>query len=341
MFLRTKRQIMKADNIATRIEAFKGVNVMIVGDIMTDRYINGNIHRLSPEAPVPVVDVETTHDRLGGAANVALNIKKLGGTPILLSVIGDDEEGHKLLKQLTANEIYTPGIIFDKDRKTTVKTRVISQNKQLLRFDNESRQNLNEQMSIAIMDLFVELVEDNEPKAVVFQDYDKGVLGKAVIEYMMKVCKTHKIPTAVDPKFDNFFDYKGCTLFKPNLKEASTCLKTDLHNANDQVLGDTLLFLASELNARCVILTLSEKGMMVYDGSEIVHLPAYKRNIADVSGAGDTVISILTMGMALNNNVQATAELANIGGGLVCEKVGVEPIYASELLAESLRILSE
>jgi len=230
-------------------------------------------------------------------------------------------------------------MVLDNSRRTTIKARVVSQKQQMIRLDYEEVAPIGKQVVINLIDRFVEIIEDNAPKAVILQDYNKGVMTTSIIQNLMQICSKMNIPVAVDPKYDNFSTYQNCTLFKPNLKEANAFIDIDLNTASDQVLGEALKVLAEKLNAQNVVMTLSERGMVVYDGKQISHLPAYKRNISDVSGAGDTVISILALGMALGQHFLATAELANIGGGLVCEKSGVEPIYAEELIKETERIV--
>ncbi len=326
--------------IANIFEAFQQVNVLIIGDVMIDRYLYGSSNRISPEAPVPIFDIERSEDILGGAANVALNVKKLGGTPILVSVAGNDNDGQKLLKLLHQKEIYSTGITLAEGRKTTVKTRVINEEgKYLHRFDYEMTDDIDERFEIALIDSTVDLIDANKPSVILLQDYNKGVLTHRLIANFIHIGKQLDIPVVVDPKINNFFNYKDCTLFKPNLREASESLGLDLTNAQPDAIHQAAREIRERLNCKHVVLTLSEQGMLFDEEGDSDWMPAYERNIVDVSGAGDTVVSVLAMGVAMGLDLFATTELANIAGGLVCEKPGVCPIDAEELMVEAERIM--
>jgi|GEM_PF-84412 len=330
----------RVSEITNIFDAFKNVNVLIIGDAMIDRYVYGSISRMSPEAPVPVFDIISSEDCLGGAANVALNVKKLGGTPIIVSIVGNDEDGQKMLKLLHQHDIYSTGITLAEGRKTTVKTRMISDGKHVYRLDHEMRHGIDERFEIALIDSTVDLIDTNKPNVILLQDYNKGVLTNRIIKNLIHIGHELKIPIVVDPKIENFFDYQGCTLFKPNLREASDSLGRDLSNASEAEIRQAATEIRQRLNCAYTILTLSEKGMLIDEEGDSMFMPAYQRNVADVSGAGDTVISVLAMGLALGLDMFATTELANIAGGLVCEKVGVRPLEAEELIAEAERIMS-
>ncbi len=315
--------------------SFEDVKVLVVGDVMIDDYVFGAANRISPEAPVPVIDVQKREGRLGGAANVALNIAQLGATPILLSAIGDDARGHAFKKYLQDCEISNDYIILDQERTTTVKTRVLSRNQQILRYDQETTAPLSDQTELLLIDNFIDIIYNDKPEVVIIQDYNKGVLTPKVIANIIHNSKQANIPVAVDPKFDNFFEYVGCTLIKPNLREARESLKMNIEASKVGTLLQASQQLQMALKHQYTVITLSEKGVFVDNGESHEVIPAYYRNIVDVSGAGDTVISLLGLGLALKLDVFATAELANIAAGIVCERVGVSPVNKDGLLQEA------
>lgn len=324
---------MESNSLANIFRSFDGLPVLIIGDAMIDHYVFGEVNRISPEAPVPIVDVTTEEDRLGGAANVALNVKALGGNPILATVVGDDKEGHLFKSILHENGIESSYVILDLERQTTVKTRVISGSQQLMRYDRERAATLDEKTEILFLDNIIEILYNQRPQVVIFQDYNKGVLTPKVIANVIHQCEQAKIPVAVDPKFDNFFAYKGCTLFKPNLRETATALEIpNMANLLPNVLPEADQMLREELSHMYSVITLSEKGLFVGAGDDYELIPSFHRTISDVSGAGDTVISLMALGLALNLDVFAIAELANIAAGLVCEKIGVVPIDRDRLI---------
>lgn len=308
---------------------------------MVDNYIFGHTNRISPEAPIPIVDVYKKESRLGGAANVALNVKELGATPLLCSVVGDDYEGHAFKRYLQANQMESNYIILDQERKTTVKTRVVSRNSQLLRYDSEQRNSLDDKTELLLIDNIIDILYRTKPHVVILQDYNKGVLTPKVIASIIYNSNQMEIPVAVDPKKDNFFLYKGCTLFKPNLKEASDGLAAILNPSRPDTLVSADEQLRAILNNTYTVITLSEKGIFVGMEGDHEIIPAYLRNITDVSGAGDTVISMLSLGLALGLDIFATTELANIAAGMVCEKVGVVAVDRDALLKEAAAYLSE
>ncbi len=302
---------------------------------MLDQYIFGDAHRVSPEAPVPVVDVAEKDMRLGGAANVALNLRAMGAQVSLATVIGDDETGY-LLKQLLQDEgIDSSNVVLDQKRRTTLKTRVMSRNQQMLRFDEEDRGYIDENIELLLLDNVIDAIYNDKPHAIVFQDYNKGVLTPRVIANVISNAKQAGIPIAVDPKENNFFAYKGCQLFKPNLREAIEGLNRPLAADSIEDLQAADKELREILMHDFSIITLSDKGIFVGTATDHEVIPAFYRNIVDVSGAGDTVISLLTLGLALGLDIFATAELANIAAGLVCEKVGVSAVDKDLLLQES------
>jgi D-glycero-beta-D-manno-heptose-7-phosphate kinase len=321
-------------NIQKIFEDFNSLNVLIIGDVMLDSYIWGAVDRISPEAPVPIVTVKKKDFRLGGAANVALNVASLGAKPILCALIGDDDDGKKLIQRLDEGKISKEGIVVSAHRPTTVKTRIIASAQHVVRVDEESDKVVNEQEEIELLKRIEKLLPSCQ--VVVFEDYDKGVLNASIIAKTVLLANKNSIPTVVDPKKRNFLSYKGVTLFKPNLKELREGLKIDVEAANQSSVESAVEQLKEKLNAAGVMLTLSEYGVYIDFQNEKIKLPAHAREIADVSGAGDTVVSVAALAVALNLSPKQIAFLSNLGGGLVCQHVGVVPIDKEELLKEAL-----
>ena len=319
-------------------EKFTKLHVLIVGDVMVDAYVWGRASRLSPEAPVPVVNVERTENRLGGAANVALNVQALGATPLLCSVVGDDAGGDQLLHLLHQRGLPAEGLIRSPHRPTTHKQRILAHGQQLVRIDAEVETDLNAEEASRLLAAYDALL----PRAdvVIFEDYDKGVLGERLIGECIARARARHTPTVVDPKKKNFLAYRDCTLFKPNLKELREGLKLEFGAPHADRAGfeAAVARLREALTPDTVLVTLSEHGVFAQQGSEKTYLPAHLRTISDVSGAGDTVISIAALCVALGQPAAFTAALANLGGGLVCEQVGVVPIEKARLLAEATAI---
>ncbi len=321
-------------NVQKIFEDFNSLNVLIIGDVMLDSYIWGAVERISPEAPVPIVTVKKKDFRLGGAANVALNVASLGAKPILCALIGDDDDGKKLIQRLDDGKISKEGIVVSAHRPTTVKTRIIASSQHVVRVDEESDRVVNAQEEREIMERIEKLLPSCQ--VVIFEDYDKGVLNASIIEKTVLLANKNSIPTVVDPKRRNFLSYKGVTLFKPNLKELREGLKIDVEAANQSSVEGAVDQLKEKLNVAGVMLTLSENGVYIDFQNEKIKLPAHAREIADVSGAGDTVVSIAALTVALNLSPKQIAFLSNLGGGLVCQYVGVVPIDKEELLKEAL-----
>lgn len=316
-------------------EEFKKLNVLIVGDVMIDRYLWGKVDRISPEAPVPVVNLQHRENRLGGAANVALNIKAMGATPYLCSVTGKDQNAELFNDLLAKSKLSMKGILQSEDRVTTVKSRILAHNQQLLRVDHEITQDLSAVELKAFMANIRELLEHTPIDVIVFQDYNKGVLSYPLIREIILEAIKRDIPTAVDPKFKNFWAYQHVTLFKPNLKEIRSQLPFDIH-PEEQSLNQAAKAIRSKLANKYTLITLSEKGIFVEGEGESQLLPTHPRAIADVCGAGDTVISVASLGMALGLDMKEVAALSNLAGGLVCEYVGIVPIDRKRLEAEYL-----
>lgn len=319
-------------------DRFNDLNILILGDVMIDRYLTGKVSRISPEAPVPVVHLASREDRLGGAANVALNIKAMGAKPYLCSYIGKDENGAKFLELLPVHGLSSEGLLQSESRMTTVKTRVIASSQHLLRVDQENIQDLNDRETTAFIERVKYLLDTKEIHAILFQDYNKGVLTSTIIEHIIDEAKKRKIPTAVDPKNKNFWAYKQVNLFKPNLKEIRDQIPSLSINAVLEDLNRASLEINKQLDNTYTLITLSEKGMFLAGAKDGVILPTHTRQIADVCGAGDTVISLATLGLALNLEMELVAQLANLAGGQVCEKVGVVPVNKEQLAKEFTQI---
>ncbi|MBC8052329.1 MAG: D-glycero-beta-D-manno-heptose-7-phosphate kinase [Sphingobacteriaceae bacterium] len=316
-------------------QQFNNQNILIIGDVMMDSYLWGSVERISPEAPVPVVSVRKKENRLGGAANVVLNVQSLGATPIICSVIGEDIEGEEFLSILQKQGLSTEGIIKLKTRPTTVKTRVISQNQQMIRIDAEVDKEISLEESDQLFSVIKSIITSRRIDAIIFEDYDKGVITEYLINKVVALAKSKNIITVVDPKKRNFLNYKGVTLFKPNLKELREGLKIDVDASNHAELELAVTKLHSKLQSDMVMVTLSEQGVYMYSKEGKRVIPAHIRNIADVSGAGDTVIATTAVCLAAGADAFNTASIANLAGGLVCEYVGVVPINKEELLKEA------
>ena len=301
---------------------------------MIDSYIWGKVERISPEAPVPVVRVTKKENRLGGAANVALNIQALGACPYICAVIGDDSDGENFLSLLKAQGLSEEGLIKIKTRPTTVKTRIIAHNKQIARVDAETERNLSSSNTLLVLNKIKQIIADHRIDAIIFEDYDKGLITEELIDKTVKLSKEMGIITVVDPKKRNFHAYKGVQLFKPNLKELKEGLKIEVDPLNIEQVEQAVNRLKKQLGAKTVMLTLSEHGVYVSSENGNKHILAHKRTIADVSGAGDTVIATAALCLAAGLNEFKTAEIANLAGGLVCEHVGVVPIDKARLLRE-------
>lgn len=314
-------------------EDFTKLHVLIVGDVMLDSYIWGAVERISPEAPVPIINVHKKDFRLGGAANVALNILALGAKPILCALIGEDEDGKKLIQRLDDKNISKEGIVTSRHRPTTVKTRIIASHQHIVRVDEESDKVINSEEEQLLLEKIEKLLP--QCQAIVFEDYDKGVLNASLIEKTVALAKKNNIPTVVDPKKRNFLSYRGVTLFKPNLKELREGLKIEVDAKNQDQIEKAVAALKEKLNAEGVMVTLSEHGVYIDIHNQKVKIPAHPREIADVSGAGDTVVSIAALCVALKLSPAIVGALSNLGGGLVCQHVGVVPIDREEFLAEA------
>jgi len=324
---------MATQSIDQLFDTFKDKKVLVLGDVMLDTYVYGAVRRISPEAPVPVINVDRQEKRLGGAANVALNIQALGATPILCSVVGDDDDGVAFGQLLKKRGITDKGIIRSQKRITTVKHRVLSGSQHLIRIDLEQDDPLNTIDKKALLRHVSTLIDACD--MVIFEDYDKGCLDEEIIQSAIDKANAAGKLTAVDPKKRNFLAYKNCTLFKPNLKEMREGLKLEVDPLDEKSLKLGVDTLNKTIHAEKALITLSEHGMYYQESDANGKLPAHLRTISDVSGAGDTVISIAALAMDAGMPLSFVAELANLGGGIVCESPGVVPINLEQLKEEA------
>jgi rfaE bifunctional protein kinase chain/domain len=327
-------------NIDHLFEQFKDIKIGVIGDVMLDTYLWGNVERISPEAPVPVVAVESKEYRIGGAGNVALNLSSLGAKTTVLSVTGNDEDAKQLSSMFTNAGINTNYLITSTSRITTNKMRVISRNQQMMRLDTETTAYLQTSEEKLLLEAAIKYIEQENPSVILFEDYNKGVLTETIITTLITLCKQKGILTAVDPKRKNFFAYRYVDIFKPNLKEVKEGLNIVDSAVHKILLDEIHLQLSQKLAHQISFVTLSEHGTYYNDGLVQRIIPSHRRKIADVSGAGDTVIAVAAVVYAITQNVELMAEIANIAGGLVCEEVGTVSIDKTKLLQECKILLS-
>ena len=320
-------------NFREIVNQFQQKRILVIGDVMIDSYLRGNVNRVSPEAPVPIVSLQKEEDRLGGAANVAINLVAMGASTIICSVIGKDKSGDKMLELLEENSISAEGLIFSSSRQTTVKTRIIGNNQHLLRVDSEQTNDINSLEEDELIAKVHSILESNID-AIIFEDYNKGVLTERVISEIIELANSKGVLTTVDPKSKNFFAYKNVSLFKPNLKELKEGVGMNFSFSENDQFENAVNKLESKLDNTISFVTLSEHGVFIKDKNEQHYIPAHIRNIADVSGAGDTVISLATLCLTAGLPIREIAEIANLAGGLVCEKSGVVSIDRDLLIEE-------
>jgi len=319
---------------------FNSLKIGVIGDVMLDTYIWGKVDRISPEAPVPIVSLHHKEQRIGGAGNVALNCSSLGAKVFMLGVIGDDDEAVQLEQLLKESLIDTTGLIKSTKRTTTNKTRIISRNQQMLRFDAEMTNDLNMDEETMLLKQLSNFIEHEDPNILIFEDYNKGILTEKIIEEAIALCRASGVITAADPKRRNFFNYKNVDIFKPNMKEVQEGLNL-LFEINDiYQLRNIHEQLQKQLQHKVSLITLSEKGIFYQQLGNAAIIPSHLRNVADVSGAGDTVIAVAAMVYAATKNAHLMAEIANIAGGLVCEQVGTAAVDREKLLRECELLLS-
>jgi len=324
--------ILKRSTIIDILQKFSGIRVLIIGDVMLDSYIWGRVTRISPEAPVPVVNNSHTENRPGGAANVAMNINSLGGVPVICSVIGADEEGTVFRALIRQQNMPDNGLIVSPKRITTCKTRIFAGHQQLLRVDREDDQYIDAELESMLWQRIRKLIRQEEIAAIIFQDYDKGVITPGLIKNIIALGNKNGIPTLVDPKKRNFNLYRNATLFKPNFKELSEGMNLGINKTDFESIHLAARKLQEQSGFEMVMVTLSEHGMLISRSNEYRVVPTQARDVADVSGAGDTVIAMAGLCLSLGMDFHDMAFLTNLAAGLVCEKVGVVPVEKEWLI---------
>jgi rfaE bifunctional protein kinase chain/domain len=327
-------------NIDKLFQTFKNKKILVVGDVMLDRYMIGNVTRISPEAPVPIIELTQEEDRLGGAANVALNIVALGAQVILGSVIGNDPQGSQIKKLCQTAGIDDKAIYSTSTRKTTVKTRIIGNKQQLLRIDSEVKDYLTSEDEIAFLEQIKSIVASGID-AIIFEDYNKGLLTQKVIDNIIQLSHEFGVITTVDPKKNHFSSYQGVTLFKPNLKELKEGLGLQFQFPEQKSEFEKAIgILHQKIKNTYTFVTLSEFGVAISDHTKVDYYDAHVRTISDVSGAGDTVIAVATLCLVAECTIQEVAQISNLAGGIVCEKSGVVSIHPNELKSEMLKLFN-
>ena len=318
---------------------FSSIKIGVIGDVMLDTYWWGHVDRISPEAPVPIVALDKKDYRIGGAGNVALNLVSLGAPATVLSVIGNDDDGEILSKLFRQNGIEEGYLTRSSSRITTNKARIISRNQQMMRLDAEITHDLVAADEDALLHNVQHFIEKEKPAVIIFEDYNKGVLTERVIQEVIALCKKKKVTTTVDPKRKNFFAFKEVDIFKPNLKEVKDGLNLLINDVSPQALQSIHVQLKDKLKHSISFITLSEHGVFYQENTTARIIPSHLRSIADVSGAGDTVIAVASLLYAASGNMDLAAEVANIAGGLVCEEVGTAAVNKDRLLQECKLLL--
>jgi rfaE bifunctional protein kinase chain/domain len=313
------------------INSFKGKKILIIGDLILDRFIYGKVNRISPEAPVPVVEVTGENFLLGGAANVANNILALGGVPSLAGIIGRDTAGEVLMKLIREKNINTEGIIAD-NRHTTVKTRIIAHNQQVVRFDREDKRRLEGKKIINFKNYITDAIRNHD--AVIISDYKKGVITASLVEAIVKSSKKYETFVAVDPKVGHFHLYKNVSLITPNVNEASYGAGIEIKDEKSLLKAGKILM--KRLLCKAVLITRSEEGMSLFEknksGYKIIHIPTVAKKVYDVTGAGDTVIATITLAYAAGASLKDAAIIANHAAGIVVGEVGTAIVTPDRLM---------
>lgn len=321
--------VMK-NRLGKYIRKFHKAKLLVVGDIMLDRFVYGTVSRISPEAPVPVVEVTKEVCVAGGAGNVCNNIASLEGTVYLVGVIGKDENGEKLLSTLNSRNIITDGIFVDKSRPTTIKTRVVAHHQQVVRFDHESKSEIPHSFGLQIFNCIKKIIP--EVSSIVISDYGKGVIKPFVLENLIRLSQKYKIPIIVDPKIEHFTRYRNVTCLTPNLQEAISGMRIHYKITNKQDIVDLGKRILKRLNPQAVIITLGEKGMMVFEqNKKPIHIPTQAKEVFDVTGAGDTVVAVLSICLASGLSIRQASCLANYAAGIVVGKLGTATVLPEEL----------
>jgi len=337
-FAHRKKQKVKKDNIEQVFNKFSELNVLIIGDAMIDTYLWGKVDRISPEAPIPIVTVNKQENRLGGAGNVSLNVQALGAIPILVSIIGEDEKGKIFAKLMNEKNLTSEGLFIEKKRMTTVKTRIISGGQQISRVDQEISTLIDSELEQKVFDRIQNIIENRHIHIIIFVDYDKGLITPAIIRKVISLAKSKNILTVADPKSRNFNNYQQVDLFKPNFKEFRDGLNLQIEKTEMNELKKASEKFKIENQIGLLFITLSELGVFLTNGISQNYFPAEVRDIADVSGAGDTVIATASLCLAAGLPIPLMAQISNLAGGLVCEKLGVVPIDLDQLKKEVKKI---
>ncbi len=336
------QNLLTSEDILSVFEDFNRKKALIIGDVMLDSYIWGKVERISPEAPVPVVTVLKREERLGGAANVGMNIRAMGAHPVMCSVVGTDDKGDILRALMRNHGLDDAGIVESPHRPTTVKFRILGNNTQMLRVDEETSAPLEREVFLALCSRIDKILKTEKIDVIIFQDYDKGVISPELVDFVTGLATEQNIPVTVDPKKRNFLAYRQVTLVKPNLTEMKEGLELPGLGTDTESLLNAAQKLSEKLSPKMIMNTLSENGVFIFwdenGQAESELIPAHRRNIADVSGAGDTVISVASLCLAAGLHPVDLARLSNLAGGLVCEEAGVVPVNKEKLLAEAQRI---
>ncbi len=317
---------------------FGEVKALVIGDAMVDSYLRGTVDRISSEAPIPIIAVNNQECRLGGAANVSLNLQVLGATPILVSMIGEDAQGENFMELLKKRKLSKEGIIRTSDRRTTLKTRILRGNQQVVRVDEEVTDYIRPDEEEIVYNRVESLMNLHDFDILIFVDYDKGLITPDLIKRITTLAHSRGVKIAVDPKFRNFKFYREVDLFKPNFDEFRKGIRKNIDKQNLSDILKAAEELKKENEYGIIFITLSELGVMISNGVVQNHFPAEIRDISDVSGAGDTVIAVASLCLAAGLSTRLIAQLSNLAGGLVCEKSGVVPIDPVHLKTEAGKI---
>ncbi|RMG62787.1 MAG: D-glycero-beta-D-manno-heptose-7-phosphate kinase [Calditrichaeota bacterium] len=324
-------QPLDASRIQQLIQSGYGKQIVVLGDLMVDRYLWGKVSRISPEAPVPVIDIDDEEIRFGGAANVAYNLISLGARPLVVGVVGLDQWGKIFHSMLLDKNLRGDGLVMDESRPTTLKTRIIGNSQHIARVDRESTAPIGPAIQEKIFQFVASVIDEVE--GIIFEDYNKGVLVPELFHRIIELARQRDKFVAVDPKFDHFLEYRGVTLFKPNRKETEEALAMRLNGR--EALEKAGRLLLERLQAKGVLITLGAEGMALFQPDrEPLLMPTQARKVADVSGAGDTVIATLAYALAGGAGFEEAMTLANFAAGLVCEEVGVVPVDRQRLIDE-------
>jgi rfaE bifunctional protein kinase chain/domain len=315
------------------LKKFSAANLLVIGDIMLDHFIWGKVTRISPEAPVPVVDIHSESIMLGGAANVLNNIISLGGKAGICGVIGHDEMGKMVVHELRQKSVDTEGLVVEDGRPTTIKTRVIAHSQQVVRFDREDKGDLSGASENLILDYAKSI--KNSISGMIISDYSKGVVTRRLINGLVKIAGERGIPIAVDPKVGHFSYYKNVTVVTPNNLEASQAAGFEI--TDDATLAAAGKKIIDKLKCDAVLITRGEQGMSLFEKDKMpVHIPTVAKEVYDVTGAGDTVIAVFTLALAAGAGMREAAVIANHAAGIVVGEVGTATVKP-EQLAKAIR----